>query len=91
MVISKDFIFETFDDAMNVHKKLFEIMREKGNVSYGDLYSLVYKDCEITNPEYYTLGWNSVWQVKLEPLNDNDCQWVLRMPTIESIKKKDNK
>ena len=29
MILAVNFIFETFDEAMNVHKKLFEIMRNK--------------------------------------------------------------
>ena len=35
-----EFIFESFDEAMAVHKKLFNIMREKGFVTYADLHSL---------------------------------------------------
>lgn len=90
-LISKEFIFDTFDEAMSIHKKLYEIMRQKGIVSYADLYSLVYDNCEITNPEYYTLGWSSLWYVKVEPWEHDDLKWVLKMPTIESIKERKNK
>lgn len=86
VIVTKEFIFETFDEAMNVHKKLFEMLRENGVIPYVDLYSLVYKDDVINHPLYCNIGWTNIWCAKVEPLNDEDCRWVLRMPEIEDIK-----
>lgn len=77
MLLANEFIFRSFDDAMNIHKKMFEILKEKGAVSYEDLYSAIY-DCEINNPEYKNYGWTKLLYAKVEPYKNG--KWILKMP-----------
>ena len=88
-----EMVFETFDEAMDVHKKLYSLMRENKVVTCTDLYVL-YREYakkipialsfdEVDNFSKY--GWKSLWGSKVEP-NINDVCWVLKMPDIEKIR-----
>lgn len=85
-----EFIFETFDEAMNVHKKLFEIRRNNGFVTCADLYLLAHN---VKGPYlsdiYNNHGWTNLWNVKVEPY-DEDGNWVLKMPQIQFLNMKEN-
>ena len=77
---SIEFIFDTFEDAMDVHTKLFEIIRKNGFVTYADLYFLVNKDVESCVEEFYRFGWANLFYIKLEPYKNK--RWILKMPDM---------
>ena len=83
---SIDFIFETFEAAMDVHTKLFEIIKKNGFVTYADLYLLVNKDVDNCKEEFHRFGWANLFYVKVEPYKDK--RWILKMPemTTRNIK-----
>lgn len=92
MKLINEFIFKSFDEAMNVHKKLFEIRREKGYVTYADLYILIHPNESNCKKSYSRYGWTNLWQTKVEPYDDYiDGVWILKMPSIKLIKEKENK
>lgn len=89
MRLATDFIFESFDAGMKVHRKLFEMVRTKGFVTYMDLLSQVHgEDYETTNLEYFEYGWTNLFLVKLEPYGNDKEKWILRMPQIKNLNKK---
>ena len=95
-----EFVFDTFEEANNVHKKLFEIRRQKGYVTCADLFALIHVDYsveEVLNAYckdlYQTHGWTDLWNVKVEPAisRKDGCingDWILKMPQIKIINKK---
>lgn len=80
-----EFIFQTFDEAISVHKKLFEIMRNNGVVTYADLHIAANKEYNKKDIEYFNYGWTNLWYSKVEPYDD-DGNWILRMPKMEHFK-----
>lgn len=87
MKFLNEFIFDSFDIAINIHKQIFKICREKGCVTYADLYLLIHP--EETNCEniYSNHGWTNLWNCKIEPYDDSKhCKWILKMPKIELLK-----
>ena len=82
-----EYIFETFEEANNTLKKLFEIRRQKGYVSYADIYFLINPDEIECKDIYKNHGWINIWDAKIEPydgyINGN---WILKMPQIKLIK-----
>lgn len=94
MKFLNEFIFDSFDEAMKVHKKIFEICREKHYVTCADLYFLLhtedeYKLCPST---FYNHGWTNLWTSKVEPSEDMaNGNWILKLPQVKYIKiKKEN-
>lgn len=87
-----EFVFDTFEEANNVHKQLFKIGREKGHVTCADVLKLAIKDEEskeiIDSIEtYHTHGWTNLWDVKVEPIeNCVNGDWVLKMPNPKILK-----
>lgn len=79
-----DFIFDTFDEAMDIHGEMFKLMKKNKVVSYTDLYSLIYKEepCEIMTK----FGWTNLFYTKVEPYVEN--KWIIRMPELVSLEKK---
>lgn len=88
MRLATDFIFESFDAGMKVHRKLFELIRTKGFVTYMDLLCEVYGDYETTTLEYFEYGWTNLFLAKLEPYCNDKEKWILRMPQIKKLNKK---
>lgn len=81
-----EFIFDTFDEAMNVHKELFKLLRECGYISYQTLYFYIYKKTDVRKgAENY--GWTNLWYSKVQPYG-TDGQWVLKLPELENLSKK---
>lgn len=71
--------FKTFDEAMDLHKKLFEILNADKVVTYADLYYLInktYRDCPIV---YYSCGWTSLMESKVRPCEDGR-KWGVVLP-----------
>ena len=87
-----EFIFETFDEANNIHGQLLKKYREKGYVTCFDVLNLVIKDEESKKilesiNIYHTHGWNYLWDARVEP--KEKCingEWVLRLPQPKIIK-----
>lgn len=90
MILTNEIIFETFDEAMNVHTRLFEIMRNNGIVTCADLYKVSNEKYETSDPEYYKYGWTNLWGSKVEPFGYNGY-WVLRLPEIINLEKENEK
>lgn len=81
-----EFIFETFEEANNIHKKLFEIRRQKGYVTCADLYFLIHPDEEDCKGVYRNHGWINLWDVKVEPCDDCiNGEWILKMPKVKYL------
>ncbi len=77
----REFIFETFEEAMDVHKQLFKLLREDGFVCYGTLYIYVYKEIPYDTDDYRLYGWDNLFESKVEPYG-TDGEWVLKMPEL---------
>lgn len=84
-----ELIYETFQEAMDMHKKLFEAMREKGVLTYGDFCVLTSEEDAVFPDNYYEYGWTNLWYVKVEPYGD-DYKWVLKIPKAKLLKEKEN-
>jgi hypothetical protein len=84
-----EFIFEDFNQAMEVHKEIFQIIREKGYLSYRKLYSLITKKEEkevdnLLNLDIYDKhGWTNLFECKIDPTDDG--KWILKMPELKNI------
>lgn len=84
-----EFIFETFDEALNTHKYLFKMVREQGYVSYADLYLHLHPDEKLCKDIYHIHGWVNLWDAKVEPVEDCvNGQWILKLPKIIILKNK---
>lgn len=83
---SEEFIFETFDEAMDIHKNIFKLLRENGFVTLADLHYTMNKS-DVFPDDFYDHGWTNLIYAKIEPYYG---RWVLTMPKMEklSIKKK---
>lgn len=79
-----NFIFSTFDEAMDVHKQLFRLLREDGYVRYETLYIYINKERPEDN-EVKEYGWGNLWDSKVEPLGI-DGDWVLKLPEPQKLK-----
>lgn len=77
---TKSFLtFDTFDEAMNLHKRLFEIFNNEHLVTYADVYYVLkgtYKDCPY---DYYKYGWTSLMESKVRPCDDGR-HWSVILP-----------
>lgn len=82
-------IFETFDEAMNVHRKLFEIMRNNHVVTYADVISIISEEEVVFHDDFYKYGWTNLFNSKVEPYGDN-FEWILRMPKMKKLEKEND-
>lgn len=77
--LKREFIFETFEDAFNIHRKISQEIRQNGFITYSKLrYDLLKNDKRTYKKEYDFIGWKNLWYCKIDP-NDN-YEWVLKMP-----------
>lgn len=83
----REFIFDSFDAAMFVHKRLFELLRNTGIVSYADVYFMTYRNI-VADKRMYKYGWTNLFYSKVEPY-END-KWVLKLPELENIEIENN-
>lgn len=85
--------FDTFEEAMHVHRLLFMMLRRQGSVNYCDLKYLVdttyKKDLLMFYPRCEEVEWSSLWDAKIELDNSNNL-WILKMPEL-TIKQNDLK
>lgn len=95
-----EFIFNTSNEAINVWNALFNSVKEKGYISYSEVYYLtndINKEHEL--PEiYYNNGWTwaELLGTRIEMISGDydDIKWKLIFPQIrklENIIKKENK
>ncbi len=90
MVGEVEIIFDTFDEAMTVHRKAFEMLKKTGFITYADLLYIAQNDQDAVYPDkYYQHGWYNLFYAKVEPCEDCvNGEWVLKMPKIKSLKEK---
>lgn len=78
-----EFYFDTFERAMNMHSKLFEIIRKNGYVTYADILKL--NLCEPiygSIPDLYNkMGWANLFEAKV-------VDTTLILPPITNIENK---
>lgn len=81
-------VFSTFEEAMEVHKKLFEILRDKGVVYYRDYIGLIFPDDAFLLVGHEKNGWTSLndMTIGLRPRG----KWALMMPELELIEKEND-
>ena len=88
MEFEDTWLFVNFEVAMDVHKQLFTLLREKGFVTYTDLMCMFDKINNFTDKvypdEFDNYGWTNLFGVKVE-LYGND--WGINMPELENLKK----
>lgn len=73
------FIFDTFDEAMNLHKSLFQVFNSEHLVTYADIYFILnktYKNCPY---DFYKFGWTSLMESKVRPCDDGKS-WCVKLP-----------
>lgn len=74
-------IFDNFDDAMNVHKKIFTMVIEKGYVTLRDFNNIVNNQDEIFVGDMYdTHGWTYLCGTIVEEYKDN--KFIIVMPEM---------
>ena len=72
--------FKTFDQAMEVHKLLFSILKSDGVVTYADLYFLANGySCDGCSRDYYKYGWTTLMESKVRPCDDGR-KWAIVLP-----------
>lgn len=81
----KGVVFKTFEEAMNVHKQLFQMIRENGYVTCADLRYLILED-ELLDKSYCNYGWTNLMEAKVESCNYVNGKWVLKMPKVKLLK-----
>ena len=74
-----DCTFDTFDEAMWVHKELFEVLRTERVVMYADLYFILNKHYRECPREYFDYGWTSLMESKVRPCDDGR-HWCVKLP-----------
>lgn len=77
------FVFETYEDGIQIQKMLFEIRRMKGYVTYNDLSLLIFGKEMISHS--LKLGWTELDDIKLEPGDESLEYWVLKMPELKDL------
>lgn len=79
-------VFNTFEDAMDFHVKIFRIGNEKGVIYHKDLFDIlnVTESDELLIHDGY--GWTELRDIEIQ--QDNDERWVIIMPEIEKINNK---
>lgn len=88
--IKREFIFDSFEDAFNIHKKMSQEIRQNGSMIYSKLrYEWLKENKRSYKKEYDSIGWKNLWYCKIEP-NDN-LNWVLKMPVPIILKERKNK
>lgn len=89
--IKREFIFDSFEDAFNIHKKISQEIRQNGSMTYSKLRYEWLKENKRSykKKEYDSIGWKNLWYCKIEP-NDN-LNWVLKMPVPIILKERKNK
>lgn len=85
-----EFIFKTFDEAFDVHKKIYELGRKNGFVSYGAVYMLVTKEPQvIAMPKIYQInGWTNLTESKVVQCADG--LWKMVLPPVQNIENRIN-
>lgn len=81
---SEEFIFETFDEAMDIHKKIFKLLRQNGFVTLADLHYLINEEEDLPE-DFYIYGWTSLIYAKIDPYYG---RWVITMPKMEKLENK---
>lgn len=90
MKFKSTWLFETFDKAMNVHLRIFAMLRERGFVTYADLSRLadnVNNKNKVYPIEYEEYGWTNLFGLKVELFG---FYWGFEMPEVEKLKKESN-
>lgn len=88
--IKRKFIFDSFEEAFNIHKKISQEIRRNGSMTYSKLrYEWLKENKRSYKKEYNSIGWKNLWYCKIEP-NDN-LNWVLKMPVPIILKERKNK
>lgn len=79
-----EFIFDTFEEAMDCHKQMFKLLREDGLVRYETLYIFYTKE-RLEDERLKEYGWGNLFTSKVEPYDDNG-KWLLKLPEPQKIK-----
>lgn len=88
MDFENTWLFATFEDAMNIHKQLFTMLREKSFVTYADLLYMVDDITDRVYPDdFKEYGWTNLFGVKVELYGR---YWGIKMPELEKLKKESN-
>lgn len=88
--IKRKFIFDSFEDAFNIHKKMSQEIRQNGSMTYSKLrYEWLKENKRSYKKEYDSIGWKNLWYCKIEP--NNNLNWVLKMPVPIILKERKNK
>lgn len=78
-----EFEYDTFEHAMDIHSKIYELMRKNGYVTYADVLKFgLFQPLHSTIPDLYNkMGWINLWGAKVEGR-------TLIMPPITNIESK---
>lgn len=88
--IKREFIFETFEDAFDIHRKISQEIRQNGFISYAKLrYEWLKENKRTFKDEYNSIGWKNLWYCKIDP--NDDYNWILKMPVPILLKERKNK
>lgn len=83
----KGIVFKTFEEAMDVHKQLFQLIKENGYVTCADLnYLIIDDEHRLVNEDDCNYGWTNLMETRIESCNYANGKWVLRMPKIKLLK-----
>lgn len=78
--------FKTFEETMDIHKKLFKILKDNGVVRYSDLLLILNPDEKDIKKEYYNFGWYNLYYAKVEC--NKEGEWQLVLPNAVLLKYK---
>lgn len=80
-------VFDNFGNAMDVHMKLFELVRKYGCVSWREFSKIVAPNDDIFKCEKYDeYGWDYLCDVSVDPYKDD--QWIILMPEMKKLNDK---
>ena len=87
MDLEHEFIFEKFHEAMEIHTRLFKLLRKNGFVTYADLCYMLREDRSIDFPErYFNIGWDNLFYSKVEPTDEYvNGKWLLILPKPKTL------
>lgn len=81
--------FNTFDEAMNLHQRMFEIFNKDHIITYADVFYLLkgsYNECPY---ECYKCGWTTLMDSKVRPCDDGR-KWAVILSEPVNLTSDDN-
>lgn len=79
---AKKFVFKNFEDAMTIHTRLFEMLKNEHIITQADIFHMLYQNYDSCPRNYFTTGWTSLTYSKVCP---DGRKWALLLPEPKDL------